>query len=205
MFLWKLITRVMSDCPGGVQRIVLQPKGAKGLDDVVQPIRESGYEAYFDRLPDGEFDVVVVTTNSTQKYGVSLRDRAKLVYQSYDDSAVATVSAKPAQSEATSPSRETKGTITLFVQGDGPHIADAIRTLQAELNAQGVVSIFVSRGESYDYTIVFGEGNQQSASAIALDANSNAVAVAVRGAFTGKGAAEGAMRDLAKKLAAIAR
>jgi hypothetical protein len=41
------------------------PPKVKKLDSEIQPVREPGRstvsEAFFDRLPDGEFDVVVAT------------------------------------------------------------------------------------------------------------------------------------------------
>jgi hypothetical protein len=58
----------------------------------------------------------------------------------------------------------------------------------------------VQRGEPYDYVIIFGEGQRDT-----LDPRGNVVAVAVRGAFSEKGAADGAGRDLGKKLAALSR
>lgn len=68
-----------------VERIVLQPKGAKGMDGVVQPFKGGSdldlryaTEAYFDRFPDGEFDVVLATTGGPQKYNVSEKQRAKI-------------------------------------------------------------------------------------------------------------------------------
>ncbi len=64
-----------------VQHIVLQPKGAKGMDGVVQPVKEDRRmvrEAFFDRLPDGEFDVVLATSGGTQKYNVSQKNRERI-------------------------------------------------------------------------------------------------------------------------------
>lgn len=58
--------------------IVLQPKGAKGMDGVIQPVRERLGVATFDHLPDGEFQVVVVTGAGPQTYAVSEKDRAKI-------------------------------------------------------------------------------------------------------------------------------
>ena len=60
------------------KRVVLQPKGAKGMEGVIQPIRESEWSATFDRLPDGEFQVVVVTDDRPQKYTVSVKEHAKI-------------------------------------------------------------------------------------------------------------------------------
>ena len=40
---------------GDVKHVVLQPRRAKGMDGVIQPIREYVHngEAFFDRFPDG--------------------------------------------------------------------------------------------------------------------------------------------------------
>jgi hypothetical protein len=64
-----------------VQHIVLQPKGAKGMDGVIQPVKEDRRlvgGARFDRLPDGEFDVVIATPSGAQKYNVSLKQRERI-------------------------------------------------------------------------------------------------------------------------------
>ncbi len=68
-----------------VERIALQPKGAKGMDGVVQPFKGGSdadlrysSEAYFDRFPNCEFDVVLATTGAPQKYNVSKKQRAKI-------------------------------------------------------------------------------------------------------------------------------
>jgi hypothetical protein len=62
--------------------IVLQPRRAKGMDGVIQPLKErvllGDGTAEFDRLPDGEFDVVVVTADGPEKYAVSLRARDQI-------------------------------------------------------------------------------------------------------------------------------
>jgi hypothetical protein len=63
----------------------------------------------------------------------------------------------------------------------------------------------VQRSEPYDYVIIFGEGQRDAATVVAIDPKGNVVAVAVRGAFSEKGAADGAGRDLGKKLAALSR
>jgi len=66
---------------GAVVHIVLQPRRAKGMDGVVQPIKETppgAAEAHFDHFPDGEFDVVVVTETGPQKYSVDSKLRAKI-------------------------------------------------------------------------------------------------------------------------------
>ncbi len=67
-----------------VERVVLQPKGAKGMEGVVQPFKGGSdldlrytSEAHFDRFPDGEFDVVLATTGGPQKYNVSEKLRSK--------------------------------------------------------------------------------------------------------------------------------
>ncbi len=43
------------------------------MDGVIQPIREfvANGEAFFDRFPDGVFDVVIATENDVQRYSVS--------------------------------------------------------------------------------------------------------------------------------------
>jgi len=65
-----------------VRRIVLQRRGAQGMEDVIEP-RPSELvgvitEASFDRLPDGAFDVVVVTGAGEQRYGVSDEQRQRI-------------------------------------------------------------------------------------------------------------------------------
>jgi hypothetical protein len=60
------------------KHIVLQPKGSKGMDDVIQPTREIGGMATFDHFPEGEFQVIVVTNAAPQSYTVSNKDRAKI-------------------------------------------------------------------------------------------------------------------------------
>jgi hypothetical protein len=62
----------------GAGRIVLQPRGAEGMDGVVQPVKEGFSETTFDRLPDGEFQVVVVTEQGPQRYTVTEKDRPKI-------------------------------------------------------------------------------------------------------------------------------
>ena len=60
-------------------RIVLQRKDAKGVEGAIYPISQEqtldrtalGRDATFDRLPEGEFDVVVVTTDTPQRFAVS--------------------------------------------------------------------------------------------------------------------------------------
>jgi len=58
--------------------IVLQPKGAKGMDGVIQPVRERLGVATFDHFPDGDFQVVVVTGAGPQTYTVAEKDCAKI-------------------------------------------------------------------------------------------------------------------------------
>src|SRR5438552_5839891 len=56
---------------GAVAHIVLQPRGAKEMDGIVQPTREPRpgvTQAYFDHFPDGEFDVVIATSTGSHKY-----------------------------------------------------------------------------------------------------------------------------------------
>ena len=70
----------------GPTRIVLQRKDAKGVEGAISPISQEqtldvtalGRDATFDRLPDGEFDVVVVTTDTPQRFAVSAQMRAKI-------------------------------------------------------------------------------------------------------------------------------
>jgi hypothetical protein len=68
-------------------RIVLQQKGAQGVDGVIQPLSEGqtldrtliGHDAMFGRLPDGEFNVVVVTTDGLQqRFAVPAQLRAQI-------------------------------------------------------------------------------------------------------------------------------
>jgi hypothetical protein len=65
---------------GDVVHVVLQPRRAKGMDGVVPPVKEfpRNGEAFFDRFPDGEFDVVIVTEVGTQRYDVDKNDRARI-------------------------------------------------------------------------------------------------------------------------------
>ena len=63
------------------EHIVLMPRGSKNLDDAIQPVRDSlrqSSDAYFDRLPDGEFDVVIATSKGMQRYNVTMKDRQKI-------------------------------------------------------------------------------------------------------------------------------
>lgn len=64
------------------RHIVLMPRKTKDLELAIQPVRESGrtsiWEAFFDRLPDGEFDVVVATDDGTQRYNVDAKARQKI-------------------------------------------------------------------------------------------------------------------------------
>jgi hypothetical protein len=67
-------------------RIVLQRKDAKGLEGVIPPVSQGqtvdhtalGRDATFDRLPEGDFDVVVVTTDTPQRFAVSAQMRAQI-------------------------------------------------------------------------------------------------------------------------------
>ena len=66
--------------------IVLQPKGAKGADGVIQPASEDenvdspliGHDATFDHFPPGDFEVVAVTTDGPQRFGVTADQRAQV-------------------------------------------------------------------------------------------------------------------------------
>jgi hypothetical protein len=73
-------SRYRSTPVGEVKHVVLQPRRAKGMDGAIQPIRENpaNGEALFDRLPDGEFDVVIVTDVQVQKFNVSVKQRAEI-------------------------------------------------------------------------------------------------------------------------------
>lgn len=63
----------------GANHIVLQPKGAQGMDGVIQPLREMrGVASVFDHFPEGGFQVVAVTGTGPQRYTVSPKDRAKI-------------------------------------------------------------------------------------------------------------------------------
>jgi len=65
---------------GSVKHVVLQPRRAKGMDGVIQPLRENveNGQAFFDRFPEGEFDVVIVTENEVQKFNVSPKQRERV-------------------------------------------------------------------------------------------------------------------------------
>jgi hypothetical protein len=64
------------------KHIVLMPRKSKDLEQAIQPTREPGRgavcEAFFDRLPEGEFDVVVATSDGAQRYNVEARARQKI-------------------------------------------------------------------------------------------------------------------------------
>ena len=179
-------------------RIVLQPKDARGMDRVVQPVREAGEGSYFDQIPATSFDVVVASSGSPHRYGVSDKQRAEILRVSAELPVSPPIPAGTVAVQHASAKR-----LRLFVQGDGAHVADAIRALQNGLSARGIVSVLTKRGEPYDYAIVFAEGDRDAATALALDENSDVIGVAVHGAFTLSGAVEGASRDLAKKLLAV--
>ena len=117
----------------------------------------------------------------------------------------------PKQTPAASPKAEPRASVPadrsvqLVIIGDGKHFADAIAALRAELQSAGIRSTVVQPDDAYDYRITFAQDNRDAAAAVALDARGNVVAMSVRGALTVKGAVEAASRELAKKLAAIAR
>jgi hypothetical protein len=50
--------------------------GATPAHGIITEVRWRGWEWTFDRLPDGEFDVVVETNSGTQRYTVTNKDRA---------------------------------------------------------------------------------------------------------------------------------
>jgi hypothetical protein len=176
------------------------------MDGVIQPVHEDGPEgAIFDRLPAGEFQVVVVIgSGDAQRVRVSLKDRARI-----ESPLLGMIETPP--TETTPPPhldsvpKAAATTLRLFVQGDGKHLSDTLGSLQEGLASAGITGAVVARGEPYDYLIIFGEAERDAAAAIALDRRGNLVAVAVRRAFTGKGAADGAGRDLGEKLAALSR
>lgn len=68
------------------EHVVLQPKGAKGMDGAIQPLASENrvgrmaslFEWRFDRLPDGDFQVVVMKGDRPQLFTVSSKDRAKI-------------------------------------------------------------------------------------------------------------------------------
>jgi len=183
--------------------VVLQPAGSSGMEGVIQPLRENDESAIFDHLPDGQFQVVVVRADETHRIRVSLKDRTKIESPLLGmPEAPSPVMPLPAPAAIPKPAATS---VRLFVQGDGKHITDALGSLQSELAAAGITGTVAQRGEPYDYLIIFGEGQRNAASMTALDTRGNVVAVAVRGAFTEKGAADGAGQELGKKLAALSR
>lgn len=187
---------------GGVQNIVLELKGSTSIEAAIQPLKQQGLVAIFDRLPEGEFEVIVVLSGGRQRYAVSLKDRARL-----DDPLGARTASTPSPSlSADSRSLPTASgqPLRLAIQGDGQRHADAVRALEDELRAAGIVVVVVPRSESYDYMIILGEG-RDAAAAIALDPQGNLIGQAVSHALTERGAVEGASRELGKKLAARAR
>jgi hypothetical protein len=50
--------------------------GATPAHGIVTEVRWRGWEWTFDRLPSGDFDVVVETTSGAQRYTVTNQDRA---------------------------------------------------------------------------------------------------------------------------------
>lgn len=57
-------------------RISMLTVGAIPADGVITEVRWRGWEWTFDRLPNGDFDVVVETTAGAQRYRVTSQDRA---------------------------------------------------------------------------------------------------------------------------------
>jgi len=51
--------------------------GALPAHGIMTEVRWRGWEWTFDRLPNGEFDVVVETTAGAQRYRVTSQDRAR--------------------------------------------------------------------------------------------------------------------------------
>ena len=80
------VHRAMSAERTMAEHIVLQLKGAKGMDGAIQPLTPSDprlrmaglFERRFDRLSDGDFQVVVVKGDRPQIYAVSSKDRARI-------------------------------------------------------------------------------------------------------------------------------
>jgi hypothetical protein len=198
--------RLRGSC--SARHIVLQPVGARGLEGVIQPVHEGLDGAVFDHLPDGDFHIVVaLSSGEAPKIRVSSKDRAKLDIAAGISSPVeargptpAPVSQRPLESNP-----PTDRELRIVVSGDSKHVADAVAALRTELHDHGIRTTVVPRNEPYDYLLVFVEGDRSAAAAMALDVRGDVAAVAVRGAFTEKGAAEGAGRDLGKKLAAVLR
>lgn len=164
------------------------------MDRVVQPVKEAPDGSYFDQFPTSAFDVVVISSGErAHRYGVSEKQRADLLRASGNDPGSVVSSEVATHSQAPKHVR-------ILVQGEGAHVAIAISVLQTELRVHGIDTALTKRGEPYDYTVVFAEGDRDAASALALDGHSNEVASAVRAAFTASGAVGAASRDLAKKL-----
>lgn len=189
------------------RHIVLQPVGAE-LEGVVQPLKEDGEHAEFDRLPDDEFNVIIVlTSGETPRAPVSARDRANLLTAAGLAPAVArsaSLAAPTAEPRVPIPDGTSHG-LRLVIHSEAKHAAEAITALRAALDEAKVQTTVVQSGDAYDYLIVVAEGDRQAATAIAVTAHGDVAAVAVRAGFTEKGAAEAAGRDLAKKLVAVAR
>jgi hypothetical protein len=191
--------------------VVLQPQGARGMDGVIQPLREEvGEGAFFDRFPDGPFQVVVaLRSGDSLTVPVSSKDRIKIesTVSEVPLSRQTMVPAPPRRAAESASTREVTSTIRLLVQGDGRHLPDAIQAFLSEFRLAGIVGSIVQRGHPYDFMIAFGEGqqSQSAAAATALDPRGDVVAIVVRGAFTQKGAAEGVGRDLARKLMLLTR
>jgi len=79
------VTRRLSADPVLIGHIVLQPKGAQGVDGAIQPLKprtfgRSLYEFRFDHLPegDGDFQIVVVSGDRPEVFTVSAKDRARI-------------------------------------------------------------------------------------------------------------------------------
>jgi pimeloyl-ACP methyl ester carboxylesterase len=95
--------------------------------------------------------------------------------------------------------------LRLIVQTGSKHATDAISALRATLDTVHIQTNIVSKGDLYDYLIVVAEGGRDAATAVAVTPRGDIAAIAVCTAFTEKGAAEDAGRELAKKLAAMTR
>jgi hypothetical protein len=196
------------ECLSG--HIVLQPAGLSGMEGVIQPLQERSFGgssgAIFDHLPDGTFQIVVVPVSGVaHRVQVSLKDRVRIESPLLAMAQETPAPAVPAPPRLDSAHKPATTSLRLFVQGDGKHLSDAITSLQAELATSGISGTVVNRDEPSDYVIIFGEGQRNAASVAALDTYGRVVGVAVHGAFTEKGAAEGAAREIAKKLVSLSR
>jgi hypothetical protein len=77
-----LVSLTNHDARSTPNHIVLMPRGAKAVGDAIQPIRENGrvivWEAFFDRLPADDFDVVVAASSGQRHYKIDAKARAQI-------------------------------------------------------------------------------------------------------------------------------